>query len=108
MGKSVPSRVGGPLFPFASGFWVGLRERGYEWTAVHARMRLMAEVSVWMGARGIEPRQLTEALVAGFLSGWCAGLGAREAVVLADVGAPAGGVSAGCRAGGGAGACGGG
>ena len=42
MGKSLPSRVGGPLYPFASGFLVLLLERGYEWTAIRARMRLMA------------------------------------------------------------------
>lgn len=69
MGKSLPLRVGGPLAPFARGFLVVLRERGYEWTAVHARMRVMAELSDWIVVRGIDPRQLTQTLVAEFLEG---------------------------------------
>lgn len=56
MGKSLPSRVGGPLYPFASGFLALLLERGYEWTAIHARMRLMAELSAWIAARGVGSR----------------------------------------------------
>jgi hypothetical protein len=67
MGRSLPSRVGGPLSPFASGFLVELRERGYEWTAIHARMRLMAELSDWIVMRGVERLQLTEPLIAEFL-----------------------------------------
>ena len=96
MGKSVPSRVGGPLFPFASGFLVELRERGYEWTAVHARMRVMGELSDWIVVRGIEPRQLTQALIAEFLEGarvsqrggpWCSPMSERQLVAyLCDVG----------------------
>ena len=96
MGKSLPSRVGGPLGPFAVGFWVELRERGYEWTAVHARMRLVAELSAWIGARGIEPRQVTVSVVAEFLEAarvadsgkpWCSPTSESQLVVyLRDVG----------------------
>jgi integrase/recombinase XerD len=89
MGKSLPSRVGGPLYPFAGGFLVELRERGYGWTAVHARMRLMAGLSDWIASRGVEPRQLTQALIVEFLgtvrvSGrgmqWCSPTSERELV----------------------------
>jgi len=89
MGKSVPSPVGGPLYPFASGFWVELRECGYEWTAVRARMRLMAALSEWIASRGVEPRQLTEALVAEFVGivrvsypgvQWCSPTSERQLV----------------------------
>lgn len=96
MGKSLPSRVGGPLYPFASGFLALLLERGYEWTAIHARMRLLAELSAWIAARGVEPRQLTEALVAEFLEvarvsergkQWCSPTSERQLVAyLRDVG----------------------
>ena len=96
MGKSLPSRVGGPLSPFARGFLVELRERGYEWSAVHARMRVMAELSDWIVVRGIDPRQLTQTLIAEFLEGvrvsqrgkpWCSPTSERQLVAyLRDVG----------------------
>lgn len=89
MGKSLPSRVGGPLYPFASGLLVELLERGYEWTAVHARMRLMAELSAWIAACGVEPEELTASLVEGFLEAarvsergkqWCSPTSERQLV----------------------------
>lgn len=96
MGRSSPSRVDGPLSVFASGFLVLLRERGYEWTAIHARMRLMAELSAWVAARGLEAEQLTEGLVAEFLDtvrvcergkAWCSPTSERQLVAyLRDVG----------------------
>jgi integrase/recombinase XerD len=96
MGKSLPSRVGGPLYPFATGFLALLLERGYEWTAIHARMRLMAELSAWIAARGVGSRQLTEVLVAEFLEAarvsergkqWCSPTSERQLVAyLRDVG----------------------
>lgn len=96
MGRSLPSRVGGPLSPFASGFLIELRERGYEWTAIHARMRLMAELSDWIVMRGVERLQLTEPLIAEFLEAvrvsqrgkpWCSPTSERQLVAyLRDVG----------------------
>lgn len=96
MGRSSPSRVGGPLSPFASGFWVLLVERGYGWSAIHARMRLMTKLSAWLAARGVEARQSTEALIAEFLEGarvseqgkqWCSPTSERQLVgYLRDVG----------------------
>jgi len=96
MGRSLPSRVGGPLSAFARGFWVLLLERGYGWTAIHARMRLMAELSVWLAARGVVARELTEGLVAEFVEGvrvshrgepWCSPTSERQLVAyLRDVG----------------------
>jgi hypothetical protein len=47
-------RVSGPLQPCARGFLFWLIELGYEWTAQRARVRLMAELSSWMAARGVE------------------------------------------------------
>ncbi len=66
MGKPTADRVSGPLQPFASGFVFWLIELGYEWTAQRARLRLMAELSSWMAARGVEPVGLTLALVEEF------------------------------------------
>jgi len=66
VGTSVPLDVSGPLHPFASGFRVELLELGYRWTAVRERMRLMAELSSWIAACGLEPVDLTASLVEGF------------------------------------------
>src|SRR5437588_10060382 len=66
VGTSVPLDVSGPLRPYASGFGIGLLELGYRWAAVRERMRLMAELSAWSAARGLEPADLTASLVEGF------------------------------------------
>ena len=66
VGTSVLLDVSGPLHPFASGFRVELLELGYGWTAVRERMRLMAELSSWIAACGLEPVDLTASLVEGF------------------------------------------
>jgi hypothetical protein len=68
MGRPSAARVSGPLRPLARGFLVDLLERGYAWTAVAARLRLMAELSSWLAARGLGPRELTPSLVEEFWS----------------------------------------
>ncbi len=96
MGRPSPARVSGPLGPFASGFQLELVERGYEWTAVRARLRLMTELSSWMTAQGLEPAALTCSVVKGFLEGarvldqekpWCSPISERQLLAyLQDVG----------------------
>jgi integrase/recombinase XerD len=67
VGTSLPFEVSGPLRPFAPGFGVELQELGYEWTSVRERMRLMAELSAWSAARGLESEDLTASLVGEFM-----------------------------------------
>lgn len=67
MGKPTGACVRGPLRPFASGFLLWLVELGYAWTAQRARLRLMAELSVWLAARGLQPGELTARLMDEFL-----------------------------------------
>lgn len=108
MGRPIGAHVRGPLEPLARGFLLWLIELGYSWTAQTARLRLLAELSSWMAARGVEAGELTAPLMTGFLDGargscpgaqWCSptserqvlaylrGLGlvaATEALVLTD------------------------
>jgi integrase/recombinase XerD len=58
MGRYLALRVEGPLAPVASGFWVELRERGYSPDRVRARLRLILELSRWMGERGLDLAEL--------------------------------------------------
>ena len=67
MGKPTGAGVFGPLQPFARGFLFELIELGYSWTVQIQRLRLMAELSAWMAAQGVEPTELTESLIDEFL-----------------------------------------
>ena len=87
MGRASAARVGGALRAFASGFLVELLAWGYGWTAVAARLRLMAELSSWLAARGLEPGELTPSLVGEFLEvaracgrgkSWCSPMSERQ------------------------------
>jgi integrase/recombinase XerD len=87
MGRPSAARVSGPLRALARGFLVELLERGYAWTAVAARLRLMAELSCWLAARGVGPRELTPSLVEEFLESaracergkpWCSPTSERQ------------------------------
>jgi site-specific recombinase XerD len=60
--------VFGPLQPFVHGFLLELIELGYSWTVQVNRLRLMAELSAWMTAEGIEPAELTVSLIAEFVA----------------------------------------
>lgn len=63
MGRPSGARVSGPLQPFAHGFLNALLQQGYSWTAMWSRLRLMGELSSWLAGRGLEPGELTPALV---------------------------------------------
>lgn len=67
MGKPTGAHVFGPLQPFVDGFLVELIELGYSYTTQVCRLRLMAELSAWMGMQGIEANELTVSLISGFL-----------------------------------------
>ena len=68
MGKPTGAHVFGPLQPLARGFLVVLVELGYGWTTQTHRLRLMAELSSWMVAEGIELSELTAELISEFLA----------------------------------------
>jgi integrase/recombinase XerD len=87
MGRPTGARVRGPLQPLARGFLLELIELGYGWTAQTARLRLMAELSSWMAARGAELGELTQPLIEEFLDGarvscrgarWCSPTSERQ------------------------------
>ena len=61
--QPVPERVlvSGPLARFADGFRVDLIERGYSPWRTQERLYLLAHVSRWMEAEGLEPAGLTPA-----------------------------------------------
>ncbi len=67
MGKPTGARVLGPLQPLARGFLFELVELGYSWTVQIQRLRLMAELSAWMVAQGVEPTELTASVIHEFL-----------------------------------------
>jgi hypothetical protein len=67
MGRPTGAHVSGPLQPLVGGFLFELIELGYSWTAEIARLRLMAELSAWMAARGIGVTELTQASLEEFL-----------------------------------------
>lgn len=57
------SGVAGPLAEFASGFGLELVRRGYRPGSAAEQLRLMADASGWLAARGLGPGDLTEGLV---------------------------------------------
>jgi hypothetical protein len=87
MGRPIGARVRGPLQPLARGFVLWLIELGYSWTAQTARLRLLAELSSWMAARGVEAGELTVPLMKEFLdwarvscpgAQWCSPTSGRQ------------------------------
>ena len=68
MGRPTGAHVFGPLQPFVHGFVLELIELGYGWTVQVNRLRLMAELSAWMTAEGIEPAELSVSLIAAFVA----------------------------------------
>ena len=67
MGKPTGARVLGPLQPLGRGFLFELIELGYSWTVQIQRLRLMAELSAWMAAQGVDPTELTASVIHEFL-----------------------------------------
>ncbi len=82
MSRSGRGHVRGPLAPYAEGFREDLLGRGYaEGSAAH-QIHLMAHLSRWLEARGLEPVGLDERLAGQFLAarradGYAALLSAR-------------------------------
>ena len=60
-------RVSGPLAAFADGFRVRLVERGYSLTSVQFHVQLLAHLSRWMQAEGLEVSGLSPGVVERFL-----------------------------------------
>lgn len=59
--------VGGPLAVFAAGFGAELVGRGYRPRSVRVQLRLLADVSAWLAAEGLEPAELSGDAAARFL-----------------------------------------
>jgi site-specific recombinase XerD len=70
MSEPAPERVRvvGPLAPFADGFRVDLVERGYALWSAQFQLLLVAHLSRWMEAEGLEVEQLTPPMVERFLA----------------------------------------
>jgi site-specific recombinase XerD len=60
-------RVTGPLVPFADGFHAHLVERGYSLTSVQFHLQLLAHLSRWMQAEGLEVGGFSSGVVPRFL-----------------------------------------
>ena len=60
-------RVTGPLVPYVDGFWAELAAAGYTAWSVEAQLRLMAHVSRWLEAQGLDAGDLTSEAVEEFL-----------------------------------------
>uniref|UniRef100_UPI001851B541 tyrosine-type recombinase/integrase n=1 Tax=Sporichthya sp. TaxID=65475 RepID=UPI001851B541 len=67
MSRSGRGHVEGPLAPYGEGFRESLLARGYTWDSAAHLVHLMAHVSRWLEARGLDPRELTPAVVEEFL-----------------------------------------
>lgn len=90
MGRPIGAHVSGPLQPFVRGFLLELIELSYGWTVQVSRLRLMAELGVWMASRELEAGALTLPRIAEFVEGaraehpgqpWCSPASERQ---LAD------------------------
>src|SRR5262245_49860827 len=60
-------QVGGPLALYAGGFRVELGECGYASSSAAGLLQLMAQLSRWLGERGLDGTDLTPAVVEEFL-----------------------------------------
>ena len=61
------SRVGGPLAEHAAGFSAFLTGQGYAGRTVRGHLALMADLSAWLGERGLGAGQLSPATVVQFI-----------------------------------------
>lgn len=61
-------RVDGPLLSFAEGFGMRLVEQGYTPCSVQFQLQLLAHLSRWMEAGGVEVGELSPAMVERFLA----------------------------------------
>ena len=65
--------MAGPLAPYAEGFREDLLGQGYSWGSAAHQIHLVAHLSRWLEARGLEPAALDERLVGQFLAARRAG-----------------------------------
>jgi site-specific recombinase XerD len=63
-------RVVGPLAGFADGYRAHLAERGYSLSGARDRLYLLAQVSRWLEAEGLDPEALASATVLGRYIVW--------------------------------------
>lgn len=63
-------RVIGPLAGFADGYRADLAERGYSLSGARDQLYLLAQVSRWLGAEGLDPAVLASATVLGRYIMW--------------------------------------
>ncbi len=61
-------RIGGPLVPFAQGFTEELLRQGYRPNAAANQLQLMAHLSRWLGAKGLDAEALTPPTTTAFLA----------------------------------------
>jgi hypothetical protein len=59
-------RITGPLTTHVEGFCAYLAERGYPPESASLQLRLMAHLSRWLDAEGLEAKDLTPTRVEGF------------------------------------------
>jgi site-specific recombinase XerD len=57
----------GPLMPFVAGFTAELQRRGYTKVSATHQLQLVAHLSRWLGAEGLDPRGLSPAAAQRFL-----------------------------------------
>ncbi len=67
MGNPSQVKVVGPLVPYVAGFRAELEVQGYRPNAVSDQLRLMAHVSRWLAAQGLDVGDLTPERVEAFL-----------------------------------------
>ena len=60
-------RMTGPLTPFVAGFAAELQRQGYTKVSATHQLRLMAHLSRWLGAEGLDPQGLSPAAAQHFL-----------------------------------------
>jgi integrase/recombinase XerD len=53
-----PSRVRGPLAPFAQGFVCELKRQGYRRRAVCSQLQLLVQLSRWLAGKGLGAEQV--------------------------------------------------
>lgn len=68
MSRSGRGHVGGPLASYAEGFRAELLGQGYSWGSAAHQVHLMAHLSRWLEAQGLEPAVLDERLAGQFLA----------------------------------------
>ena len=72
MSSSGRGHVTGPLAPYAEGFRENLLGQGYSWGSAAHQIHLMAHVSRWLQASGLELADLDEGAVGRFAAARCA------------------------------------